>query len=287
MDSFIQSQVEELLGKRVLKFSSASGGCIAQSFIVTFEDKSKCFIKTMPEIFSKNFQMLKSEALGLKEISKSKAIHAPTPLACNNHVLILPFIELGRPNKAFWYLFGQQLAELHRYQAKEYGFYADNFIGTTFQKNTFYSSWPDFFWKQRLCFQFYLLESKSMVDSELRKGFAVLESCIEELIGEPEGPSLLHGDLWRGNYLCSLEGTPVLIDPAVYYGDREVDLAMSRLFGGFAPEFYQAYEEAYPLRKGAEDRVDIYNLYHIFNHINLFGLSYYGQALSLIRKYIV
>jgi len=278
----LQSQIEALLDKRALKFCSASGGSIAQSFIVTLEDDSKCFVKTM---LDKNSQVLKSEALGLNELSKTKAIQVPTPLACDKHVLILPFVESGRPNKAFWYRFGQQLAELHRYPAGEYGFSEDNFIGATPQQNTPHSLWSEFFWQQRLCFQFRLLESKGMVSPELQQGFATLESRIGDLVGEPEGPSLLHGDLWNGNYLCSSKGDPVLIDPAIYYGDRETDLAMSRLFGGFAPEFYQAYEEAYPLRNGAEDRVDLYNLYHILNHINLFGLSYYEQALNLLKKY--
>ena len=233
-----------------------------------------------------NPQVLSREASGLYELAKPQAIQIPCPIICHDKILVLPFIESSRPSADFWRLFGSQLAKLHRYQGDAYGFREDNFIGASPQSNRAHPTWLEFFWHERLLFQLHLLETKKMADSQLKKGFAALESRLPDLLSEPEGPSLVHGDLWSGNFLCSQEDQPVLIDPAVYYGDREVDLAMTRLFGGFDQEFYEAYQLAYPLREGAEDRKDLYNLYHVLNHLNLFGSSYYGQAMSILNKYL-
>jgi protein-ribulosamine 3-kinase len=233
-----------------------------------------------------SFDMLDAEACGLRELAKAQAIRVPQVYAVVDYddgaLLALEWLELRSPSAGAAGILGQQLAALHRHRHREYGWYRDNTIGSTPQRNSASDSWLDFYREHRLQYQLRLA---------CEKGFGgVLQSAGQKLLDnldalfEDDAPdaSLLHGDLWGGNW-SAVHGQPVIYDPAVYYGDRETDLAMTRLFGGFGPEFYAAYVESWPLNDGHERRVGLYQLYHVLNHLNLFGGGYLGQAVSLIE----
>jgi fructosamine-3-kinase len=201
--------------------------------------------------------------------------------------LLMECIETGRPAGGFFEAFGRALALLHREaRGARYGFERDNYIGATEQPNDWNDDWTAFWREQRLGYQLALARRQGLSDGAMiRHGDRLLER-LDTLIGEPaEPPSLLHGDLWGGNYLVDERGGPVLIDPAAYYGRREADLAMTHLFGGFDARFHRAYEEVWPLEEGAAERLEIYKLYHLLNHLNLFGGSYYGGCMAILRRF--
>ena len=183
--------------------------------------------------------------------------------------------------------FGKALASLHKIKSNQFGLDHDNFIGLTPQSNTPSPDWVDFFKNQRLLFQFKLAKKNKLIDHDFETKFFYLIDKIDKIIGPKETtPSLVHGDLWSGNFIATLDDSPSIFDPAVYFGDREVDIAMTKLFGGFNSSFYQSYNESYPLSSGYEKRFDLYNLYHLLNHMNLFGLGYKTQAKEIIESLI-
>ena len=281
------SKIEDLIGQKITGFKSISGGSIATSNQIRFEDGKYAFLKTDPY----DDTMFFKEANGLKEIHKTECIRAPKVLLVDSDLLLLEFIEEGRKDKDFFSRFGFQMANLHRKTSSKFGFKENNFIGATLQTNiaikTEATNWCDFYYNKRLLYQYELAESNGLVGNELKNGFLILESRIEEILeGSEEKPSLLHGDLWSGNFLCDQQSNPCIMDPAVYYGHREADLAMTKLFGGFPDEFYRAYQKENPLPQGFDYRENIYLLYHVLNHLNLFGNSYYGQAVRLVWSYL-
>jgi len=191
---------------------------------------------------------------------------------------VLEFLPLQRGTKKPWQLMGEQLADLHRHTSPDgrFGWHRDNYIGATPQANGWKESWAEFWLERRL---------RPQLELAGRNGFVLEAPPLGLLDGHEPKPCLLHGDLWSGNAGFTLQG-PVVFDPAVYYGDREADLAMTELFGGFPREFYEAYQEAYPLENGYELRKQLYNLYHLLNHLNLFGAGYLAQVkatLGLLR----
>jgi fructosamine-3-kinase len=233
--------------------------------------------------------MFEKEANGLRELASANVIRVPEVIHTSEDCLILEYIESGSKRKDFFEYFGHRLALLHQQSAEEFGFFEDNFIGSTPQKNLpseeEKNNWPLFYWNKRILYQFRLAEKNGYADKTLTSLISNLESVLEEILSAgAEPPALLHGDLWGGNYMVDESGSPVLIDPAVYYGHREADLAMTKLFGGFSEEFYRAYQQTYPLKAGASEREPAYLLYHVLNHLNLFGPGYYGQAIQLLRK---
>jgi len=235
--------------------------------------------------------MFLKEGTGLIELRKPGVIRIPNVILAESSFILMEFIESGTKTKNFFKNFGCKLAELHKFKGSSFGFYEDNFIGSNVQRNIpgedEKGNWVNFYYTKRLLAQYTLLEKNDYVTPELTDGILSLERKIYKILaGSEESPSLLHGDLWSGNFMVDKMGNPVLIDPAVYYGHREADLAMTKLFGGFKPEFYSAYNECYPLPEGYEYRENIYKLYHVLNHLNLFGKGYYNQAISLINDYI-
>ncbi|MBZ0183143.1 MAG: fructosamine kinase family protein [Melioribacteraceae bacterium] len=277
--------LEEILNEKVTSNSFVGGGSIADSQKIRTSSGKEYFVKSYSQSKS---NILKNEVNGLIEIQKSKSIKTPQIIYYDDNILILEFIKSGRKNKNFSELFGIQLTEMHRLKSDKFGFYENNYIGSNHQINLpLYSNWTDFYWENRLLYQFKLAEKHGYVNSDFRKLFNQFESVYRNIIeGTEEEPSLIHGDLWGGNYLVDESGNPVLIDPAVYYGHREAELGMTILFGGFDSDFYSSYNEAYPLFDGWKERLDIYKLYHVMNHLNLFGTGYLNQTLSIIKSYL-
>jgi fructosamine-3-kinase len=196
--------------------------------------------------------------------------------------LLLSFVEPSNTSRQFWETFGIQLAQLHEKSQPRFGLDHDNYIGSLHQRNQPHDYWPEFFIEERLCVQLTLATSNG-VSSSLVKKFEVLFKQLPSLL-PVEKPSLLHGDLWRGNLITETR-LPCLIDPAVYFGHREVDLAMTQLFGGFDPIFLESYQGVFPLEKGWRDRLDLYNLYPLLVHLNLFGRSYEAKILNILKTF--
>ena len=232
--------------------------------------------------------MLTAEAEGLQELARAKAVRVPRVLAIGvadeSAFLALEWIDLAGSASAASAQFGAQLARQHRTLAEKFGWHQDNTIGSTPQINSRSDSWPAFFRDHRLRYQLELAARNGYGGRLQERGAELLARVDEFLADHRVQPSLLHGDLWSGNVGVDIEGTPVIFDPAVYYGDREADLAMTRLFGGFTAAFYSAYETAWPLPKSAHRRVDLYNLYHVLNHLNLFGGAYRAQSEAMMER---
>jgi fructosamine-3-kinase len=242
------------------------------------------FVKTGPQSALATFE---AEAEGLEAIRKTGVIRVPelidVGIADGRSFIAMERLELAPATAPVESALGRQLAELHRCTAEQYGWHRDNTIGATPQHNDPSSDWIDFFREQRLRFQLDLAASNGY-KTDLAELGTVLCERMDALFEDSCPPaSLLHGDLWGGNW-GNVGGEPVLFDPAVYYGDRESDIAMTGLFGGFGSAFYTAYASAWPMPPGHEQRLKLYQLYHVLNHLNLFGRGYLEQAISLMRE---
>lgn len=238
--------------------------------------------------FSAYPDMFQKEARGLNMLLEADTIAVPKPLtigaAGDQAFLLMPYIESAKQRDDFWPLFGQQLAQLHQRTHSTFGLDHDNYIGSLVQNNTPHERWCDFFIHQRLEPQLKMARDNGKADVSVSQAFSRLFYQLDDFF-PAEPPALLHGDLWSGNYLAGQRGEPVVIDPAVYFGHREMDLGMTRLFGGFHPEFYHAYDLGYPLEKGWKKRVDICNLYPLMVHVNLFGGGYSSEVKSVLRGF--
>lgn len=232
--------------------------------------------------------MLAAEAQGLRALSAAAVVPTPTFITLGQTqdlaFLVLQYLDLGPLDQAGGARLGEALARLHRVTGDSYGWTADNFIGATPQHNAPHPSWPHFFGERRLRPQLQWALQNGMDKTLVTKGHGVIERIGGLFIDYRPAPSLLHGDLWSGNAAQTGDGMPVIFDPACYYGDRETDIAMAELFGGFPSGFYAAYRSAWPLDPGYEMRKPLYNLYHILNHFNLFGGAYLGQAQRMIER---
>ena len=273
-----------------------SGGDINKAYGLTLTNGKHIFMKANAK---QNAAFFTAEAAGLTAIEKTGAIGTPEILCTGTDdgedvgysFLLLKFIKGGKQQKNYWQELAWNLAKMHKADTSIYfegngkfGFFQDNFIGARPQCNTSCDSWISFFRDNRLAPQFKAADS--YFETNDRKLVTKLLDHLEELLVEPEKPSLLHGDLWSGNVMCGSEGKAMLIDPATYVGHAEADLAMTELFGGFPPEFYEAYREVNPLQPGYENRRDLYNLYQLLNHLNLFGPTYLGPVLSIVAEYV-
>jgi fructosamine-3-kinase len=230
--------------------------------------------------------MFEAEAAGLEELRAAEAVRVPRVLACGTAAdrayLALEWLELEGHSASAAAVFGAQLARQHRRTAAAYGWDRDNTIGRTPQSNGWMDDWVHFFRERRLRFQLELAGRKGPRGRLERRGAELLERMPAFFADHRPAASLLHGDLWGGNWGVDSHGNPVTFDPAVYYGDREADIAMTQLFGGFGPGFHAAYRREWPLPPEAARRVGLYNLYHVLNHMNLFGGGYADQAESMI-----
>jgi len=265
------------------KHTSIGGGCINQTCLIDGLDEQKFFVKLNS---ADKHAMFVAEVAELIEIAATQTILVPRQvthgIAGKQCFLVLEHLDLTSHGDAP--LLGKQLAELHRIHSTRFGFVHDNFIGMTPQLNNRSDDWMDFWREQRLKFQLQLATQNGYGDQIDDLGMKLLDALPEFFDGYSPQPSLLHGDLWGGNHAYLPDGTPVIFDPAAYYGDREADLAMTELFGGYSTDFYTAYRAAYPLHQGYAMRRDLYNLYHVLNHANMFGGSYVRQAEGMMQR---
>ena len=271
--------VERALGSKVVRSNGVSGGDINQAYEAELTDGSRVFVKSNDDAPT---GMFAAEARGLGWLDEAKALRVPAVLAQGPDFLVLEWIEGARRTPDFDERLGRGLAALHRATPPSFGLDHDNFIGRLAQANEPRATWPAFYREQRLQPQLQLAVDGGLASPAMRRGFDSLFDALDELVGPPEPPARLHGDLWGGNLMVDERGLPCLIDPAVHGGHREVDLAMMRLFGGFSPNVFAAYHEAYPLAPGHERRIPLYQLYFLMVHVNLFGGSYVAAALRAL-----
>lgn len=277
-------------GVSIIQKSSVSGGDINEAFLLELSDDNRIFMKTNR---GKGPSFYEAEAEGLLAIAKTGTIGTPKVLGIGVEnaaaFLLLEYVNSSKRIPDFWETFGSALAAMHTADTASFvpdgrfGFHMDNIIGATKQINTPKSTWIDFYRTCRLAPQFEM--AASYFDHTEKSRALHLLDHLDDLLIEPEAPSLLHGDLWGGNFMTGENGHAILIDPAVYVGHPEADLAMTELFGGFAHDFYEAYFTKKPLQPGYEDRRDLYHLYQLLNHLNLFGGSYYSSVMRILRHY--
>ena len=270
----------------LLDFSFSGGGCInpggrlktsAGTFFLKWNSAKK-----FPSMFD-------AEAKGLKLLRNANAIEIPTVIGIgeddDNQFILLDFVEQGPQTGTYWKDLGVRLANLHKTTTLQFGLDHDNYIGSLRQFNATSQSWIDFFVQQRLNVQLKFAVDSGLAGRQVVISFESLYPKLTSLLPE-EKPALLHGDLWSGNIITTRRGDPCLIDPALYYGCREVDLAMTKLFGSFPSEFYHVYDQTYPLLPGYEDRLDLYNLYPLLVHLNLFGAQYMNPITGILRRFV-
>lgn len=291
----LNNALESLFGEdaKIMQSDRVFGGDINDAYSLTLSNGERIFMKSNTR---KNAAFFQAEALGLQALAQTGCIGTPrilgsgTQAGTNGYAfLLLESIDGKPPVKDYWELFARQLSKMHQAPTKDfvpngtYGFLQDNFIGAGPQCNAARDSWVTFFRDCRLEPQFRMADR--YFDAADRKRILALLDHLGNYLTEPDCPSLLHGDLWSGNFMTGSDGRAWLIDPAAYVGHAEADLAMTELFGGFSPVFYAAYRDAFPMQSGYKDRRDLYHLYHLLNHLNLFGGSYLAGVLRTVRRY--
>jgi len=259
------------------------GGCINSAFRLG-DGTRAWFVKTNT---ASKLDMFVAEAEGLDELASAQAIRVPQALCTGTAddlaYIVMEHVPLGHGSGRGWVEAGRKLAALHRRRAEAFGWTRDNTIGATPQQNQWHEDWVTFWREQRLGFQLELAAAHGHRGRLQSLGEQLMDR-FSALIDHAPEPSLLHGDLWGGNIGFDRDGDPVIYDPATYYGDREAELAMTELFGGFSPDFYAAYQEAWPVDPGYRIRRELYNLYHVLNHLNLFGGGYGSQAQGMMGR---
>ena len=278
----IAEKISQATGEKftVNNYHSVRGGCINQGYKITDNDRSY-FVKLNQ---GSQIEMFAAEALGLKQMLETNTIRIPHPICWgitgNKSYIAMEWLEFTSGEGKSWEEMGHKLAAMHRFKvSSEFGWEVNNTIGATPQINTKTANWADFFAEHRIGYQIKLARRKG-------GNFAteIIEIVRKKLADRQPQPSLVHGDLWSGNVAVTIEGEPVILDPATYWGDREVDIAMTEVFGGFPAAFYRGYNQEWELDTGYQQRKTIYNLYHILNHFNLFGGGYGSQASRMISQ---
>ena len=281
----IEAHISQVTGEKFYSSQrgSVSGGCINQGYAVS-DGQRTYFVKLNQ---ASQVSMFEAEALGLQQMFQTDTIRVPKPIcwgiAGNSGYLVLEWLEIGGGNTESWEQMGRMLAAMHLTTSSlGFGWDMNNTIGSTPQINTWTANWAEFYAKYRLLYQFQLARRRGGDFPQEKE----LLAAIPELLTHQPQPSLVHGDLWGGNAGCTVS-EPIIFDPATYFGDREVDIAMTELFGSFPAAFYHGYNEVWRLDEGYERRKTLYNLYHILNHFNLFGGGYAAQANRMISQVLV
>ena len=287
----LKKSVESLLSThtgsevQITESRTLSGGSINEAFTLK-TTAGDFFMKynsasAFPAIFEK-------EAAGLKILASTNSIAIPEVIGSAESgkyaYLLLQYIESGVPDQNFWNDFGIKLADLHRNTSEYFGLDNDNYIGSLVQSNKKHADFIEFFIVERIEPRLKAARNKGEFSHSDTRYFNSLFKSLQNIIPS-EKPALIHGDLWSGNFMVTADGLPCLIDPAIYYGHREADIAMTQLFGGFHQEFYDAYNQAWPMEKDWQKRMDIFNLYPLLVHVNLFGSGYARQVLQIIRQF--
>ena len=283
----VESVISEISGEtaRIHSYLPCYGGSINNCYLIELYDSRRFFLKSnqkalsYPGIFDLEFR-------ALTLLNDTETIQVPKPLAWDDEFIVMEWFNEGAPAPDWQIQMGRGLAELHKAsQCRRFGFEADNYLGTTLQLNSWKDNWLEFWREQRLGFQLELFSRKTDPDDQLLiQGQRLLDN-LHLYLGEiDECAVLLHGDLWSGNAAATESGKPIIFDPAAYFGHREAELGMMRMFGGFTRDCEAAYDEVWPLSPGSEERIRIYRLYHELNHLNLFGRSYYESSLSTIQS---
>lgn len=281
MNARLSAAVADALGSAIARTRPLGGGDINDAYEVALADGRSVFVKTNARA---PVDMFATEARGLAWLAEAAAIRVPEVLAVGDDFLALELIRSAAPAARFDEQLGRQLAALHRHGAARFGLDHDNFIGRLPQHNAPCDGWAEFYRGRRLEPQLRAAVDAGAVRGSLRARFDELFARLDELVGPAEPPARLHGDLWGGNKHVDERGQPCLIDPAVYGGHREIDLAMMQLFGGFGARTFDAYDEAYPLAADWRERVPLYQLYPILVHVNLFGPGYLGHLESALDQ---
>ncbi|MEM9141573.1 MAG: fructosamine kinase family protein [Bacteroidota bacterium] len=287
MHKSLKEHIQNLLNTPITNVRSISGGDISLAYVLETESQT-LFCKVNSHNNAQT--MFSTEQEGLVSIARTQSIATPQIVLCDSLAedafLIMEYIGPKRATEKDMALLGHQLATLHlsEVHTPSYGWPRDNFIGSLPQSNTQHHSWCEFYVGERLLPQLKMArDGDTLSNGDIPSEAQLLQRC-SKLFPETK-PALLHGDLWSGNYVIDSKGTPYLIDPAIYMGHHEVDLAMTRLFGGFSDTFYGAYSEHFPSIPYQRERIEIYQLYYLLVHLNLFGSSYYGSVLSLLKRY--
>jgi protein-ribulosamine 3-kinase len=290
----IEENLAQFMDEKIssIRLSAAPGGSINDSYEVFINENQKFFCKINSA--KKFISLFEKEKNGIHLLARQQVICTPVIIACAEsggiQMLLLEWIEQESKTEKFWETFAVQLAALHKISWSDskghavYGLEEDNYMGALIQLNTPSKKWTDFFMEQRLEPQLKLAQDNYLLDRKSMILFSGLYKKLPAIFSE-EPSSLLHGDLWSGNFLCGAKGKPVLIDPAVYYGDRNVDLAMTTLFGGFDKKFYQAYDYYFPFSANYEEQWAICNLYPLLVHLNLFGQGYLPAILNILKRF--
>ncbi|MEJ6980181.1 fructosamine kinase family protein [Pedobacter sp. P351] len=294
---FLSEQLSEAISIAIKEYSdndgslgllsSVSGGSINKCFQIEY-GKESFFLKVNSSV--KFPSMFIAEAEGLKQIGLTNTIQVPKVIchgvSNDEQFLVLEWIEQGINDACAQAEMGRRLAELHMNTQLQFGLDHDNYMGSLVQSNKRSPSWSEFFIIERLVPQVEMARNRNLLSNSVLIQFEILYKNLDGLFPR-EIPSLLHGDLWSGNYLINYLNKPVLIDPAIFYGHREVDIAMTTLFGGFQQPFYDAYHEMFPLKEGWKERLDLWNLYPSLIHINLFGQSYVSQLMQILNRFAI
>lgn len=282
----IETSISRATGEAFVldEHSHIGGGDINTAMKVTGQGRAY-FLKTNR---AQLIDMFEAEAEGLRDLAAARAVRVPraicTGISGSQAYIVLEFLPMGGSGRSVMSRFGEQLAQMHRHTADRFGWQRANTIGSTPQINTWCDDWVEFWREHRLGFQLMLAKKHGLDSRTLKQGELLQQRLSDFFTDYQPQASILHGDLWSGNYGVLDNGEPVIFDPATYYGDREADLAMTELFGGFGSEFYAAYHATWPLDPGYKRRKSLYNLYHILNHFNLFGGGYASQAAGMIDR---
>lgn len=289
MNSETRAEIGRVLGTSVVSLQQLGGGDINEAFVAGLADGRRVFAKSNA---GADKSMFEAEARGLAWLAEARALRVPEVLGVSSGsqtvspFLLLELLEPAARKGNFDELLGAGLAALHRFGAPSFGLAHDNFIGSLPQSNLPAPSWVELYRERRLAPQLARARRLGRLDSTLDHAAERLLERLDSLLGPPEPPARLHGDLWSGNLHVDAQGQPALIDPAVYGGHREMDLAMLRLFGGASERVFDAYEASYPLAPGHRDRVALCQLYPLLVHLNLFGSSYLRQVRSVVERYL-
>ena len=277
--------ISDQIQSEITAFRPVSGGDISSAYLLETQSQ-KFLLKVNSKSSAKT--MFDAEQQGLRAIESTKTIAVPHVHLVDEldgkAFLLMDFVESRRPNAKDYTHFGRDLANMHLVSNDQFGFSSDNFIGSLSQSNAFHTDWAEFYWNERILPQLEIAKKNTALDDAKIPSKESALKIFRQVFGEVK-PSLLHGDLWGGNYLISTDGTPFLIDPAVYYGHSIVDVAMSRLFGGFDAEFYDAYHEIIPKQTYYQEQIKLYQLYYLLVHLNLFGRSYRSSVVDILDRY--